>query len=239
MSKHVTQAGWEDAPHLSAEAMAELLSSIPPYQQDARTRGIPMLGRGAIYPVPESSFVEDPFEIPSHFPRGYGLDVGWRRTAAVWGARDLESDCLHLYAEYYAGHVEPPIHAAGIRARGEWIPGVIDPAASGRGQIDGEQLLENYVALGLDLDPATNSVEAGIELVWTRLVTGRLKVWRTLSNWLWEFRKYRRDDLGRVVKSDDHAMDATRYLVQPSGIDRMKTQVRKQYQPLRGRVFSG
>jgi hypothetical protein len=73
-------------PHLSAEQKAELWGSIPPYQRDARSKGIPQLGSGAIYPVPESEIVVDPFEIPLHWPRGYGLDVGWNRTAAIWGA---------------------------------------------------------------------------------------------------------------------------------------------------------
>jgi hypothetical protein len=37
----------------------------------------------------------------------------------------------------------------------------------------------------------------------------------SLSNWLREFRKYHRDDKGsgKIVKRDDHLMDATRYLV--------------------------
>jgi len=36
-----------------------------------------------------------------------------------------------------------------------------------------------------------------------------------LTNWLREFRRYHRDDrgAGKIVKRDDHLMDATRYLV--------------------------
>ena len=81
MSKLVVGATWDDVPHLSAEQKAELWGSIPPYQRDARSKGIPQLGSGAIYPVPEAEIVVDPFEIPLHWPRGYGLDVGWNRTA--------------------------------------------------------------------------------------------------------------------------------------------------------------
>ena len=46
-----------------------------------------------------------------------------------------------------------------------------------------------------------------------RLSTGRLKVFRTLQSWLAEYRLYRRDEKGAVVKKDDHLMDATRYFV--------------------------
>jgi hypothetical protein len=62
-------------------------------------------------------------------------------------------------------------------------------------------------------------VETGIYDVWQRLSSGRLKVFRGMKNWLSEFRLYRRDDKGRVVKDNDHLMDATRYLVM-SGISR-------------------
>ena len=51
---------------------------------------------------------------------------------------------------------------------------------------------------------------------------GRLKVFTSLSNWYSEFRMYRRDQEGRIVKEFDHLMDAFRYLVM-SGRDRMKT----------------
>jgi len=208
MSKVVITATWDDCPHLSDEDKQELWDSIPPYQRDARSKGIPQLGSGAIYPVPESEIQCQPFDIPPYWPRVYGLDVGWQRTAAVWGAYDRESDVIYLYSEHYRGQAEPSIHADAIKARGEWIPGVIDPAANGRSQKDGQQLLSNYLDLGLDVVKADNSVEAGIQAKVQRLSSGRLKIFTTLTNWLSEFRLYRRDDQGRVVKENDHLMDA-------------------------------
>jgi len=220
-SKCVIMASWDDVPHLSAEAKRELLASIPPFQRDARSKGIPQLGAGAIYPVPESEFLVDDFAIPDHWPRVFGMDVGWNRTAAPWGAWNRESDIIYLYAEHYRGQAEPPIHSEAIKARGAWIPGVIDPASRGRSQEDGRQLLQTYIDLGLDLEMANNAVESGIYEVWTRLSTGRLKVFRSMTNWLQEFRLYRRDEKGRIVKTNDHIMDATRYLVM-SGLERAK-----------------
>ena len=141
------------------------------------------------------------------------MDVGWNRTAAVWGAWDREGDVIYLYSEYYQGQAEPPIHAHGILSRGSWVPGVIDPAARGRGQRDGVRLFEDYLELGLNLELADNALEGGIYKVWTRLSTGKLKVFRTLSNWLTEYRLYRRDEKGKVVTEGDHLMDSTRYMV--------------------------
>ena len=163
----------------------------------------------------------DPFAIPDYFPQCYALDVGWNRTAALWAALDPNTDIAYLYSEHYRGEAEPPIHAAAIRARGIWIPGVIDPAARGRGQKDGSRLMKDYQDLGLDtLTAAENALEAGIYEVWTRMTTGRLKAFRTLSNWVAEFRFYQRDEKGKVKDGQaDHLMDDTRYIVL-SGLER-------------------
>lgn len=212
-SKAVVLATWDDVPHLDDQAKQDMLESMMPHQRDARSKGIPALGSGAIYPIPETDIVVDPFKIPAYWPKAYGLDVGWNRTACIWGALDRESDILYLYSEYYRGQAEPVVHSAGIQARGDWIHGAIDPASRGRGQKDGSKLLQDYKDLGLQLHPADNAVESGLHNVWLRLSTGRLKVFKTLNNWLSEYRIYRRDEKGAIVKEFDHLMDATRYLI--------------------------
>ena len=209
---HLTLCTWDMIPHLSEDVKEELLQSYPPYQRQARSKGIPALGSGAIFPVAESDVAIPDFELPPHWPRAYGFDVGWRVSAAIWGALNRDTDCLYLYAEHYRGEAEPVIHAQAIKARGQWIPGAIDPSARGRGQTDGQQLIQMYRDLGLDLVEAENAVEAGIYRLLTRMTTGRLKVFKSLQNWLSEFRLYRRDAKGRVVKERDHALDACRYL---------------------------
>jgi hypothetical protein len=125
---------------------------------------------------------------------------------------DRDSDALYLYSEHYVGEAEPSVHAAAILERGKWIRGAIDPASRGRTQTDGRQLLQMYTDLGLDLTMADNAVEAGIYRVWERLSSGRLKVFKSMQQWFAEFRLYRRDEKGKVVKERDHLMDATRYL---------------------------
>lgn len=206
------QASWSDCGHLSDEAKADLLASIPAYQRDARSKGIPALGSGAIYPVPEADYVVQDFEIPDHWPRCFGMDIGWRITAVCWAALNRDTDALYIYAEHYRGEAEPVVHAEAIKARGRWIKGAIDPAARGRGQTDGRNLLDMYRDLGLDLLPAENSVETGLYEVLTRLSSGRLKIFKSCQNLLREMRLYRRDEKGRVVKENDHECDSLRYL---------------------------
>lgn len=212
-SKYLVNAGWNDAPHLDEQTKKELLDSTPPFLREARSKGIPSLGAGAIYPIPEGDITVKPFIIPPYWPRCYGLDVGWNRTAALWCAWDPMSTIGYLYAEHYRGMAEPAIHAEAIKARGEWIPGVCDPAAKGGSVRDGEKLWDLYRQLGLKISVADNAVDAGIYDTWAALSTGRLKVMSHLTNFFNEYRLYRRDENGRIVKKHDHLMDVMRYIV--------------------------
>lgn len=229
MSRFIVTADWDsNAPHLSEAAKKDLWNSIPIYQRDARTKGIPQLGAGVIYPIPDEEIICDPFEIPRHWPRGYGLDVGWNRTAAIFKCKNPDTGIGYFYDEYYRGETDPEIHAAALRrraslnAKAPWIPGRIDPAARGRSQADGEQLLKMYRELIYGQDPgvgsqllrdATNAVESGIYDVLMALSQGMLKVMKgRCPNWLAERRLYRRDERGRVIKKNDHAQDAGRYV---------------------------
>jgi phage terminase large subunit-like protein len=210
----VVQCGWDDVPHLDKDSKDKLFAKLPPHQRDARTKGIPSLGSGAIYPLMESDITCKPFLIPPHWKRAFAYDVGWNRGAAVWGAIDEDAGGVcYLYAEHYRAQAEPSIHVTSIKARGDWIPGTVDPAARGRSIKDGEQLIKVYNDLGLPMVPAANAVEAGIFATWELLSTGRLRIFTSLVNWLNEFRMYHRDEKGKVVKEHDHLMDATRYWV--------------------------
>jgi len=220
--KILIMATWDDAPHLTKKQKDKLYASLPPYQREARSKGIPQLGSGAIYPILEEDIVCDPFEIPSNFKIAYGMDVGWNKTAALWGATDPSTNVSYIYSEYYRGKAEPIIHAEGIKIRGDWILGAIDPASRGRSQIDGKQLFKAYRKLGLKIYKADNSRETGIQKVWLDLSTGKIKIFKTCVNTLAEYRLYRRDEDGKIIKENDHLMDCLRYY-KMSGQKRAKT----------------
>ena len=215
--RHVTMAGWDDAPHLTEESKQEMLATYPPFMRLARSRGLPQMGAGVIYPIDQDRYKMEPFEIPSHWQRAYAMDVGWNVTAALFGAWDDSGDTIYVYNEHYAREATPLENSHGIKARGEWIPGVIDPASQGRNQKDGTKLIEDYRGLGLDLTPSANSVEAGILRVWTLLSTGKLKVFSNCTNLLRELRGYIRDEKGRIVKVNDHTCDCLKYLCLSGG----------------------
>lgn len=212
-NKIVITAGWDDAPHLTKQMKETMEKSLSPHQRDARIRGIPSIGSGAIYPVNEQEIICKPFPISPHWPKIYGFDVGWKKTAAIWGAWDRDSDTVYLYSEHYKGMAEPAVHASAIKKRGEWITGIIDTSAHGRSQNDGVSLFNLYEDEGLNIVNANKAIESGLLEVYQRLSSGRLKVFSTLDCWIQEYRIYRRNEKGLIVKDKDHLMDATRYLV--------------------------
>lgn len=221
MSRACVFVSWDQSPHISAEQKEAILAGIPPWQRQARTTGVPMVGEGAIWAmVPIEDITEAPQQIPPHWARCFSLDVGWKRNAALFLAWDRDTDTVHVYDEIYLGNSEPAIVATAIKRRGEWMPGVIDPAARGRSQKDGTRLWDIYrKEHDLDIYKAVNQVEAGLYAVWERLATGRLKVSSICKNFIAEYRLYRRDKKGEVVKENDHLMDCLRYGIM-SGLDR-------------------
>lgn len=213
-SKAVVQAGWDDAAWLEEADKKRMLDDTPPHLRAARSKGIPAMGSGNIYPLPFEEISVTPFKIPDHYKRMYALDVGWNRTAALWAAQDPDTDVIYIYDEHYVGKQEPPMHAAAIRGRGEWMTGVIDPASRGRSQVDGSQLIHMYKhELGLNIFPAKNEVESGISNVWQLMSMGKLKIFSHLSSFAQEYIIYRRDQNGKIVKENDHLMDCLRYIV--------------------------
>lgn len=206
----VTAVGMDDVLHLDEKKITDLLAIYPPYQRTARRFGLPTLEEGAIYPIEESSFVIEPFEIPKHWPRAYGMDVG-RHTAGVWIALDRDSGTLYTYSEMYIIEGLPSTHSEAVRARGKWLKGAIDTSARGRSPTDGVNLFQQYTDLGLNIQNADKAVESGIYEMLELLSSGRLKVFNTCISLLKEFRGYRRDGKGAIVKKNDHIMDAWRY----------------------------
>ena len=173
-SRYLVQAGWGDIPHLDENTKREIIDSTPLHMRDARTEGAPSLGAEAIFPVPLAEIMVRPFRLPPYWPRCYALDADWNNTATLWASWDRGTDVVYLYSEHYRQHAEPSIHVTAIKARGEWIPGVIDPSSNGKiSPKDGEQLTQNYRDLGLNLALANNAVEAGLYAVWERLSTGQ------------------------------------------------------------------
>lgn len=220
---YVVRVDMEDVPHLSKQDKEMYLKQSTEADRCARLHGLPAIGAGRIYPIDESQLRVNYLKIAPHWPRAYGMDFGWHKTAVVWGTKDPETGVLYLYGEYYKGNQAPYVHAHAIKQRGAWIPGLADPRGDKGSERDGSKLIDEYMDLGLNLQIdrnrkslADNSVNAGIARCLNLMESGLLKVTYNLENWFNEFRIYRYDmkDINKVAKNqDDHLMDAMKYLI--------------------------
>lgn len=224
-SVYVMQKTWDDVPHLDAEERQAILASFQPFEREARTKGLPVCGDGRVFTTPESDFCIEPFDPPLKWPRVYGLDIAFTTgvTCAVFAAIDSAAEIVYIYDVYKCTGQPPEVAASAIRRRGEWIPGVVDPSSKKYGS-KGVPFITEYQSLGLDISPAKNDVMPGLLRFSTFLSEGRLKVMSNCTPWLEEYRIYRfaktSSGITEIAKNqNDHAMDATRYLLM-SGLDR-------------------
>ena len=208
----------EDAEHISAEDRQRIINSYPAHEREARVAGVPMLGSGRVFPVPESAIICEPFTLPGHWPRIAGLDLGWDHpTAAAKLAWDRDNDVVYVTHSYRVREATILQHAAALKAWGNQLPFAWPHDALSHDRGSGETMAELYRRQGLNMlferamfEDGGAGVEAGIAMMLDRLETGRLKIFAHLEDWRSEYRLYHRKD-GKVVKENDDLMSATRY----------------------------
>lgn len=219
--RSVTQMEIGEAEHYTPEQRQRIIDSYPAHEREARAKGVPVLGSGRVYPVTEESITVEAFPIPKHFVRIAGLDIGWDHpTAVAWLAWDRDADTIYITDTYRLRESTPVVHAAAIRARGEWIPVAWPHDALQTDKGSGDKIAALYKAQGVNTlperatfeDDKTSGVEAGVLDILDRMQTGRLKVFSHLHDWFEEFRLYHRKD-GKIVKERDDLLSAMRYAV--------------------------
>lgn len=216
-------ATWDDAPHLDEATKKELLDSIPEWQHEMRSKGLPMLGSGMVYPIKESDIKVEPFEIPKHWPRVCAMDIGiTHETAASWAAYSPETDTIYIYDHYNASEGVPALHALAIKQRGNWIPVILPHDADNTERGSGRSVAMYYREAGVNValetfhNPITwdgkknHFVEPGIMEITQRMKTGRFKIFNTCHKIFEEMREYHRKE-GKIVKKNDDSVDAMRY----------------------------
>jgi len=209
----------EDAEHIAPEERQRIINSYPEHERDARTKGIPMLGSGKVFPVAESLITYEPFKMPEYWGRLGALDFGMGHpTAAVKGAWDRDADVVYITHCYRRTDAKISEHVGVLKHWGK-IPWVWPHDGLKRDAGSARPMANQYRDEGLDMldyritfEDGGNGVEAGIAMMLNRMETGRLKVASHLAEWFEEFRLYHRKD-GEIVKLHDDIMSATRYLI--------------------------
>jgi phage terminase large subunit-like protein len=217
--RHVTFITIDEVDHFSAEEKQRIIASYPKHELEARTKGIPILGSGRIFPVEESKIVCEHRDFPRHWPRISGCDFGWDHPfAAVELVWDRDTDTVYVARCHRLKEATPIEHAAAIRPWGKDLRWAW-PRDGKRETLEGAgiSLAEQYRAQGLNMlhehaqfEDGSVSVEAGLMLMLDRMRTGKLRVFKEHNDWWEEFRLYHRKD-GKVVKEGDDLLCATRY----------------------------
>lgn len=218
MSRSVIRMTIDDAEHYTEEERQAIIDSYPPHEREARVKGIPSMGSGRVFPIPQEQIECDPMPISEEWAIINGIDFGWDHpTAAVQLAWDRDADCLYVTKEYKQREATPVIHAAAIRAWGEWVPVAWPHDGLQHDKQSGVTLADSYREQHLEMlnDKATfedgkNGLEAGVMEMLERMQTGRWKVFRNCQAWLQEFSLYHRID-GLINPIKDDLLAASRY----------------------------
>lgn len=219
-------ATWDDAPHMTPEKRQQKLMQYPPHERDMRSRGIPMVGTGLVWPVLEEQIMCPQRDIPLYFRQLFAVDFGWDHPfALVCLAKDNDKDIIYVTDVYKQSKAVIPVLASAIKSRGEWVPVIWPHDGMKHDPKSGKPMADLFRQEGANMwrepfsNPPTpgqkegqggNGVEVGIIEILTRMETGRFKVFSHLKDWFDEWRMYHRKD-GDIVKLNDDLMSATRY----------------------------
>lgn len=206
-----------DADHLDEEQKQRIIASYPAHEREARTRGVPQLGSGKVFAVPESAYTMDAFAVPPHWPGIIGIDLGFDHPFGAALLRyDRDADTIYVTNTHREKNQTVLQQAEVLRAWRKYPVAWPHDAAS-HDRTSGETMAELYRRHGLNMLHAHATfpdggygLEASIADVTDRLETGRLKIFSHLADLLEELRMYHRKE-GRVVKEQDDIISAVRY----------------------------
>jgi len=254
-------ATWEDAvhddetekhkvgdTHLTEDRKRQLLNAIPPHQREMRSRGIPFMGSGLVFPVNHDEIIVEPFEIPPFWMGIQGVDFGVDHPFGGAMIRLDPDGTAYLVNEYRQSGATPPIHRAAMRDWGDY-PVAWPHDGKIRDKGTGIALKDLYEKEGFDFlekhfsNPADDvregmgksSVEAGLFSMLTAMETGKFKVFSTCKGFLEEIRSYHRKN-GQLIKERDDIISATRYAYQSRRFAKAINRVWGEGKPIRAKV---
>ena len=225
-----------EALHYSPEKLRKLESKyagLSESERQARMNGIPTMGSGVVFPVDDKDIWFDyEGKVPETWERIGGLDFGRgdHPTAVVWCARDPMTDTVYVYDCIETIRKSVAENASLMRRRGAWIPisyphdlmrdSGVSVSNDKLKQTEGYRYKQMYEDEGVTLTPTnaktvegSTKVEVGICEMRQRMLEGRLKVAKHLSEWFKEKQTYRYGEDGKPIKEKDHLLDATRYAI--------------------------
>lgn len=208
-----------DAEHYTDEEREKIIASYPEHEREARAKGIPTLGSGRVYQLPEETIKCQPFECPEHWYVIDGQDFGWDHPQAhlqLWW--DKDNDAIYLAHVWKAREKKADEAWRAVKAWATNVPVAWPHDGMQHEKGGGQQLKVQYAREGFKMLPAHatwpeggNSVESGINMLRDMMLDGRFKVFNNLEPFFDEFRLYHRNENGIIDKVNDDVLDAVRY----------------------------
>lgn len=160
--------------------------------------------------------IEFPNGIPNDWPCYSGHDFGISNpNAAVWG-RLAPDDTLYIVAEYQAPELTMKQHIA------RWHEAGLDYVDGSYGDPAGADQMLTAEQEGFKIEKANNDILFGVDIVYDRFNTGRLRVARDCvamldyrAQYVWKKNPHNEDetfDTPQKPQPAEHMMDALRYL---------------------------
>jgi len=219
--QHLTMMTIMDVDHYTKEEKDQIVASYPEHEREARSKGIPILGEGRIFPISEEHIKVIPFDIPEHWPRIKALDLGTydHPSACCFVAWDRDQDTVYIYNGWKASKKTIAEEAVLINKLHKWVPVAWPHDALKHDKNTQSTIRDLYAAEGVNMleerttfESGGNSVEMGLSMMLNMMVLGKFKVFSQLEMFFEEFRLYHRKD-GKVVKTRDDFLDAVRYAI--------------------------
>lgn len=232
---YMQSVSWADCPHITPEIAKQLLAGIPAYQHDMRTKGLPVIGSGAVFPYEDESITVNDINIPPHWPVVAGIDFGKMvdPSVIVFTAYDPDSGRYYIFKEIYLDEDRSPKAIADAIKESEYpgITCVLPHDAFGEAPETAANLLREYginvyiqpfrnpteTKQGLNILKASGGhvaeIEPGLTMMRYMFDEQKLKVWRGCNQWLKEKRAYfYKPSNGKQERTGaDHCIDASRY----------------------------
>ena len=229
----VQQMGLQDAEHFTEEEKERRAAGYKAHLRRARITGDPAIESGQVFltsadtlkfhiNLPDLNMFLDPT-----WKRIWGIDFGYNHFAAALCAIEprvghqqwekTDSSIFYVLRTIKLEATVPVVHAAAMKRIAVNVPVAWPHDGLHHEKGSGEGLAESYRAEGLNLlaHHATNPdggyhVEPGITGMDSSMAGGRFKVADTCHEFFDEYEGYRRDEDGKIVKENDHVLDATR-----------------------------
>lgn len=104
-------ATWDDAPHLTEDDKQRLLAGYPDWQKEMRSKGVPVLGSGAVYPFSDKEIdgvltIDQIKSNPFAYKLLWGCDFGYSSntdadpSTLVLTAYEMETDKIYVVDEW-------------------------------------------------------------------------------------------------------------------------------------------